>query len=297
MTGKNEKKLVVAPINSSCGYSIEINPQTKFIFSPSGSPSSIIDKNDTLKKIGFNLAYFTFPHAVTAKEYVGLLKSPIARGGAVTGQGLKSDIIPLLDCIDPLAQSMNSVNTVVNSNGQLSGYNTDATGFETAIKNGISGSGVEIKTAVVYGNGGVSGTAVKVLQSMGITVALTGRNSNRVSKKRNELNLSSREGPFDLVVNATPVSQFSIDDVIGLPNLLKDCTMVFDHNMPEKDGKKNYLKLYCGAKDIPFIPGKEMYIPQLIAQWGLFFDGLIKEDGTPWITESEITDLVNRNTG
>ncbi len=295
MAEMKERKLVIELRDSSQCYSIEINPQTRFIFSPSGSPSSIVDKNNTLNKIGFNLVYFTFPHAITAEEYVGLLKTPIARGGAVTGQGLKSDIIPLLDCIDPLAQAMNSVNTVVNSYGTLTGYNTDAIGFETAIKNGISSSGVKIKTAIVYGNGGVSGTAVRVLQNMGIRVTLTGRNPDHVSRKRKELNLSYMEGPFDLVVNATPVSQFPLDNVIGLPNLLKDCIMVFDHNMPEKDGGRNYLKSYCEAKDIQFIPGKEMYIPQLIAQWKLFFDGLIKEDGTPWITEIEIVDLVNGN--
>jgi shikimate dehydrogenase len=41
----------------------------------------------------------------------------------------KSNIIPLLDGIDELAANIGAVNTVVNENGQLIGYNTDGPGF------------------------------------------------------------------------------------------------------------------------------------------------------------------------
>ncbi|MBS4191375.1 shikimate dehydrogenase [Bacillus sp. FJAT-49705] len=41
----------------------------------------------------------------------------------------KETIIPLLDEIDPLAKSIGAVNTVVNVNGKLIGYNTDGSGY------------------------------------------------------------------------------------------------------------------------------------------------------------------------
>lgn len=41
----------------------------------------------------------------------------------------KTTIIPLLDEIDPLAKAIGAVNTVVNDNGKLIGYNTDGVGF------------------------------------------------------------------------------------------------------------------------------------------------------------------------
>jgi len=41
----------------------------------------------------------------------------------------KSNIIPFLDGIDELAENIGAVNTVVNENGQLIGYNTDGPGF------------------------------------------------------------------------------------------------------------------------------------------------------------------------
>jgi shikimate dehydrogenase len=41
----------------------------------------------------------------------------------------KSAIIPFLDGVDDLALSIGAVNTVVNDNGKLIGYNTDGYGF------------------------------------------------------------------------------------------------------------------------------------------------------------------------
>ncbi|MBU8879468.1 shikimate dehydrogenase [Bacillus sp. FJAT-29790] len=41
----------------------------------------------------------------------------------------KQAVIPLLDRLDPLAKAIGAVNTVVNENGELVGYNTDGSGF------------------------------------------------------------------------------------------------------------------------------------------------------------------------
>jgi shikimate dehydrogenase len=38
----------------------------------------------------------------------------------------KSSVLPLLDEIDGLAERIGAVNTIVNDNGRLIGYNTDA---------------------------------------------------------------------------------------------------------------------------------------------------------------------------
>lgn len=274
---------------------VTLTPQTQFIFSPSGSATSLKQKNETLARIGLDVSYFTFPHSITGEEYASLLRSPIARGGAVTGQGLKTDIIPWLDALDPLAESMQSVNTVVNSSGRLVGYNTDAIGFKTALTNAIAQSGIAIKTAVVYGNGGVSSVAVKVMQSLGVEVTLAGRNPERVARKMKELNLSPMEFPVDLVVNATPISGEPLESAVGLHELLADAKMVFDHNMPEKEGNRNFLKEFCDCENRYFISGLEMYVPQLIEQWMIFLRDLTREDNSAWVTEESIAVLVEES--
>lgn len=243
-----------------------------------------------MRSMGINLVYFTFGRAITAESYANLLKSPIARGGAVTGQGLKTGIIPFMDEVDELARSAGAINTVINKDGKLYGYNTDVFGFETALRKHLAVSGITVKKAVIYGNGGVSGVAAHVLKSLGIEATMAGRNQEKVAEKMNDLGLSGIPGPYDLVVNATPVSSVPLEEAVGLLGILQDCKMVFDHNMPEKDNKINYLQNYCEEKKIYFIPGKDMYIPQMIKQWTLFLDGIEDDKGNKIkITEEDIT--------
>jgi len=191
-------------------YNVNINLQTKFIFSTSGSSSSIVKHNDAIRKLGLNLVYFTIADEVTPERYAALVRSPIARGAAVTGRGgLKSTIIPFLDEVEPLAMKTQAVNTIVNNDGKLSGYNSDAIGLKTALTKGIEASGLTVKTAVIYGNGGVSGVAYHVLLELGIKATMAGRNPERVLEKKKQLGLEhvpDFDGPYDLIVDATPIS-------------------------------------------------------------------------------------------
>jgi len=66
----------------------------------------------------------------------------------------KSKIIPFLDEVDDLAASIGAVNTVVNQNGKLIGYNTDGLGFLKGL-NGIV-SEVKGKRILVIGAGGAA---------------------------------------------------------------------------------------------------------------------------------------------
>ena len=273
-------------------YSVNLNVQTKFIFSTSGSASSIVKHNDAIRALGINLVYFTIADGVTPEGYAALVRSPIARGAAVTGRGgLKSTIIPFLDEVESLAQKTLAVNTIVNNGGKLIGYNSDAIGLKTALTKGIEASGLTIKTAVIYGNGGVSGVAFHVLLELGIKVTMVGRNPQRVQEKKKQLGLEylpDFEGPYDLVVDATPIS--SIPDFLqapGLSTLLGGCKMVFCHNMPEKDNMTNHMEKYCKDKKLYFIPGKWMYNAQLAKQYRLLFEGYTKSDGSP-ISEQDI---------
>jgi len=279
--------------NNNKRYSVGLNTETKFLFSTSASQSSIEKHNNSLKKLGLNLVYFTFADDITPEVYANLLRSTVSRGGAVTGKGgLKSTIIPYLDEVEPLARKTLAVNTVVNNNGRLYGYNTDAFGLKTALVRGLSESGLEIKTAVIYGNGGVSGVAFNVLQELGLKVTMAGRNPEHVLKKRKELGIEGIPhfvGPYDLVVDATPISgNPDFLNAPGFSEVLEGCKMVFSHNMPEKDGKKNYLEDYCKKNHIYFIPGKLMYVSQLVKQFGLYFEGMTMPDGRTKISEQDI---------
>ncbi len=163
---------------------ITLNTSTKFLLSTSGSDSSILRHNTAIQKLGLNLCYFTFKDSICAKTYTDAIRAPFVNSGTVTAHnGLKSKVIPFLDYVEPLAKETLAVNTIINKNGELYSYNTDCHGLKAALTKGIKGSKQDIKTAIIYGNGGVSGVTFKVLQDLGIKVTIIGRDAEKVIQK------------------------------------------------------------------------------------------------------------------
>ena len=64
----------------------------------------------------------------------------------------KETVMPYLDCIDATAERCGAVNTIVNKEGKLTGYNTDGLGFiDSLLEAGFRPEG---KNAVILGAGG-----------------------------------------------------------------------------------------------------------------------------------------------
>ncbi len=77
----------------------------------------------------------------------------------------KQDVIPYLDEIDSHAKAIGAVNTIVNKNGKLHGFNTDFSGFMYMLKK--HNIDIANKKCVVLGDGGASKAVVAVLKQMG----------------------------------------------------------------------------------------------------------------------------------
>lgn len=73
----------------------------------------------------------------------------------------KKDVIPFLDEIDEHAKAIGAVNTIVNRDGKLYGYNTDFTGFLYMVKK--HNVHMEGKKVLVIGNGGASAAIQAVI--------------------------------------------------------------------------------------------------------------------------------------
>lgn len=157
----------------------------------------------------------------------------------------------------------------------LVGYNTDVLGFQYAISNCVAQRGVTIRTAVCYGYGGVTNVAVKVLQSMGVFVYITGRNPISVEAKALELGAGvyKEHIAVDLFVNATPVTDKPLQLASGFLETIQccQCKVVFDHEL-----QGQYLKTYCADHSIMHISGTDMYQPQMHIQWTLFLYNYIQ---------------------
>ena len=88
--------------------------------------------NAAFRELGLNAVYVPFPVTDLSQAVAGLRGLAIA--GASVTIPFKEEIIPLLDELDPQAARMGAVNTVVNREGRLIGYNTDWLGAVTALK-------------------------------------------------------------------------------------------------------------------------------------------------------------------
>lgn len=77
----------------------------------------------------------------------------------------KETVIPYLDYIDPSAKKIGAVNTVVNKNGKLYGYNTDYFGMMALVSK--IGLDIKDKKVLVIGTGGTSKTATAVINDLG----------------------------------------------------------------------------------------------------------------------------------
>lgn len=91
----------------------------------------------------------------------------------------KQAVIPYLDQLHPLAKEIGAVNTIVNKDGYLTGYNTDFFGFRYMLThNGIQ---IQGKKCLVLGGGGTSQTVQAVLISLGAGEILV---VSRMSKQK-----------------------------------------------------------------------------------------------------------------
>ncbi len=138
----------------------------------------------------------------------------------------KMDVIPYLDEMDAHAKAIGAVNTIVNHNGKLFGYNTDFSGFLYLLQhNNID---VKDKKVLVLGKGGASKAILAVLRHLQAKEVLT------VYYKEAENTITYDQckkyhNDAEIIINTTPVGMYpAIDESpIDLTDY-KHCSAVID---------------------------------------------------------------------
>ncbi len=151
----------------------------------------------------------------------------------------KESVIPFLDEVDKEAAFIGAVNTIVNSEGTLHGYNTDGRGFMRSLsENNVS---VDETRVLVVGAGGASRAVSYYLSEKAQYLFL----SDIDTEKRNRLvadlsrirgNVKALDRPddpaaFDIIVNATPLGLKDGDpvplDTSGLSSGQVVCDLIY----------------------------------------------------------------------
>ncbi len=185
----------------------------------------------------------------------------------------KQDVIPCLDVISDTAQKIGAVNTIVNRDGRLFGYNTDFSGMTALIKqNGID---LKDKKVLVLGSGGTSKTAVAVAE------ALSAKSVTRVSRTANEDCITYESAYVDfadseIIINTTPCGMYP--QIIGEPinlDLMPKTQAVIDAIY---NPLCSNLVVKAKEKGIKAVGGLYMLVAQGAAAAELFIDAEIMQE-------------------
>lgn len=185
----------------------------------------------------------------------------------------KETVIPYLDEVDPKAAKMGAVNTVVQRNGKLFGYNTDYFGFRYMLEhNHIQIAG---KKVLVLGRGGASKAVIAVLEDMGAAEIHT------IYYKIAEDSISyetcyTLHTDAQVIVNTTPVGMYPNSghtpiDLTPFTNLEAVADIVYNP-------LRTRLVLDAEEKGCQAIGGLEMLVGQAKYAVEIFLDQSLPED-------------------
>ncbi len=222
--------------------------------SPCEHSLSPLIHNSAFEKMNINAAYMAFD---VDEEHIGEAVSSMKTlgiAGANISMPNKTAIIDYLDYVSEEARFCNAVNTVVNKEGRLYGYNTDIFGAEMAIKD----LGVDVSTSKVciLGLGG-AGQAV--------LYALAKNKAKKVCVFVRDLSIDKRKVYVDKICSSFPldVEIYSIENTQTLSKCINESHLLI-----------NATSLGMG-QDIDKSPlGDEIKLPKHICVLDLIYNPL-----------------------
>ena len=200
----------------------------------------------------------------------------------------KEKIIPYLDGVDEAAREIGAVNTVVNRNGRLFGYNTDFYGMTMLIKH--AAITLADKKVIILGSGGTSRTAHAVARVLGA------REIFKVSRSAKDGaitygELYERHTDADVIINTTPVGTYpnifdTPIDLFPFQNLSGVIDVVYNP-------LKTPLILAARERGIPAEGGLYMLVVQAVRASEIFTDTKYPESTLDGIYEKILTEKSN----
>jgi shikimate dehydrogenase len=185
---------------------------------PIGHSLSPAMHNVAFAAAGINAVYLAFAARDVGSAVAGVRALGI-RGLSVTVPH-KEAVVPHLDEIDDLAEKIGAVNTVVNREGRLVGYNTDALGALTALEAKISLVG---KTCVIVGAGGAARAVGFALRERVGAISVANRSPDRGRDLATSLGCAFipleelDRVAVDLLIQTTPVGMAPHEDECPVP--------------------------------------------------------------------------------
>lgn len=214
----------------------------------------------------------------------------------------KIEVMQYLDEISPEAKLLGSVNTIVNRNGILTGYNTDSEGFYMSLKN----AGVKIQNTdiLVMGCGGVVIPALAgIIKYEPRSITLLNRTKSKAEKLANDISeitgytvkTEFEAKDYDIIINTTSAGMGTQIDVLPWESIkelsgidfISEKSVAVD--MIYNPMRTKFLK-FAESKGAQIINGLDMLIYQGILAYELFTDTKLP-DNTAELLRKEVFKL------
>lgn len=195
-------------------------PYAEVIGDPIAQSKSPKIHNFWLDKLGIAADYracHVTPDALA--DYIAPRRAdPLWRGCNVT-MPHKQAVMPLLDRIDPPADAIGAVNTIVPlGDGRLAGTNTDAAGFLEPLARDLAQSHY-FRMARIVGTGGAARAIITALAGEGFTLVVAGRDTAKARGLLDELAPKGEHHAIDLA-HFADATDFAFDDREGCLDLI-----------------------------------------------------------------------------
>jgi len=179
------------------------------------TPDQLGDAVGAIRTLGFRGVNVTIPHKVAVMAY--------------------------LDTLDDSAREIGAVNTIVNSNGHLTGYNTDGIGYVRSLKAEVISDLSGTHILVIGAGGAARGIIAALLREAPASIVVANRTSDKALElaaewsKKGDIRgvgldqLSGMLKGFDVIINTTSVGMYPHMDQTPLePSQFREGTVVSD---------------------------------------------------------------------
>ena len=242
------------------------------------------------KHIGKDISYS--PYWVKSEQLADAINGVRAlniRGINVTAPH-KIAVMQYLDSISPVAKVLGSVNTIVNKDGHLTGYNTDSEGFYLSLEQ----AGIKVfgKNILVMGCGGVVIPALfGIIKKSPKSITLLNRTASKAKDIADriyditgyKIETELKTVDFDIIINTTTAGMEHMIDVLPWDSIPELCGIDFIKpgcaavDMIYNPECTKFLKL-ANEKGAKALNGLDMLIYQGVLAYELFTDTKLDTD-------------------
>lgn len=212
------------------------------------------------------------------EKFINLVRVLDIKGVSVTIPH-KESVPHYLDELDETAEAIGAVNTIINKDGKLIGYNTDWIGALTALEKRTKVKG---KKVAILGSGGAAKAIAYGLSGKQAEVTIYNRSLEKAKSLAEKFNIEYKSlvdletvKDCDIIINCTSVGMYEDSSLIP-EDLINKNQIIFDIITTPKETK---LIRNAKANNAKVIYGYEMLLYQGVEQFKLYtgYEAPVKE--------------------